>query len=196
VRVLGWVLVVAAVMAAVGWYAFLSPFSLHRLDGTQQSYVLELDRAGAYILYEEFPGAAQPAPPSAVDVAGFGVRSRALPVQPLVRLGTQGAPGAYATPWHEGRGVAKIVVPSAGTYLITITPKPAADLDPDKFREPPSSVRYALGREATLSWWATPFGLGVMVLVPLLGGVVCIQVAARRRRLLGRTGAGPVVAAR
>src|SRR5690606_23911491 len=100
----------------------LSPLGYERFPLLALDRAVELDRAGTYVVFEEFDGASRPELPSALQVSVFGTDGRPVPVRQLIAPGARTAPAAYRLITYEGRAIAEFTVPRPGRYLVQVHP--------------------------------------------------------------------------
>jgi hypothetical protein len=83
--------------------------------------------------------------------------------------------------------VALITSHDAGTFVVSITPTPATEVDTNSQRIVTQGT-IALGREWSASWLASWGGITLIVVVPIVAGVAVLVLAWRRRGPRDRAG--------
>jgi hypothetical protein len=175
-------LVLWGVLATVVWGAAVSPYGFVRFSLADADRTITVQRAGTYVVFEEFPGAAGDDPTLPLEVSVIDEQGLPVEVTPLIDPTDPGAAASYRVPFHEGRAVAQFHLPERGRYLLRVDLRPLEDAPPGRYRVDPSA-RLALGRRTSLSWVGS-------IAVPLLGGVapaaagtwVLIRSVRARRR--------------
>ena len=76
--------------------------------------------------------------------------------------------------------MALITSHEAGTFVVSITPTPATEVDTNSQRIVTQGT-IALGREWSASWLASWGGVTLLVVVPIVAGVAVLVLAWRRR---------------
>jgi hypothetical protein len=177
----GAVLIVVAVVGAVVWTAALSPVGYNRFSVTSLDRTLDIDRAGTYLVFEEFAGASQPDLPSTLEVSVFATDGRAVPSRRLIDPGERAAPHAYNLFGYEGRAIAEFSIPRPGRYLVQVRPVGAGSADPGEYRDVvPETI--AVGRDLAAGWLGGWLGPLLMAVVPFVLGVALIVVWRRKSR--------------
>ena len=163
------------------WGIFLSPLGFTRYPLSDRDRTFTIHRPGTYVVYFEFPGESRSLLPPALDIGVAALSGQKVDVtidQPAgarrVRPGPTGCAG------HEGRAVALITSHEAGTFVVSITPTPATEVDTNSQRIVTQGT-IALGREWSASWLASWGGVTLMVVVPIVAGVAVLVLAWQRR---------------
>jgi hypothetical protein len=176
----GVALLASAVIGLVAWAIFVSPLGFSRYPLSDQDRTFTIHRAGTYVVYFEFPGESRAALPPALDVRVVPLSGQEVDVHPIGSPGVEGAPNAYDLAGHEGRAVAEIVAHRAGTFVVSITPVRAAEVDTSQQRIVTEGT-IALGREWSRTWLATWFGFVLVVVMPILVGAALVVVGRHQR---------------
>ena len=151
----GIVLIALGILGAVAWGIFLSPFGLHPLPARRPLPHVHAHQAGTYVVYLEFPGESRAAAAARRRPRG-GRRCRGSEVElhpighPGRRRGARRLPRVAATrvgPWPM------VTAAQAGTFLLTVTPKPAGQFDPTS--TPVTEGTIAIGRGFGPGWPTT-----------------------------------------
>lgn len=194
-RTLRWAAAIAAVLAVVGavvWAGAYSPLGYERFDVFEGSRELTFRQGGTYVVHEEFDGASQPRLPTPIEVEVTDADGARVAVEPALEPGERGAPGAYDTPWHEGRALASFEVEHDGSYLVEVVFVPG---EAGRYR-PFEQVTLAVGRQPALSWMAGWGGLAVLAGIPLLAVVGLLVASAVVDRRQARSAGGPTSSGR
>lgn len=178
---LGLALVACGLLGAVAWGVFVSPLGFTRYPLTERDRTFTIHRAGTYVVYIEYPGASGAALPPALDINVASLAGRPIEVRPLGASGLRSAPGAYRLGPYEGRAVALIVAREAGTFLVTIEPTPASQVDPSQ-EQVIAEATIALGRGWSRGWLASWGGVVLVVMAPILAGMILMAMGWRRGR--------------
>lgn len=176
-RVAGIVLVVVGLLGAIMWTARYSTLGHLRVPLVSGDRVLELDRAGTYLVFEEFDGASSPQRPSPLEVLIVAEGGSPVEVEPLQGPGESSAPLAYETPLHEGRGLARFHIDEPGAYRLEVTLR--GESDGSSAYRPLTISQLAVAEESAAGWLGTWMGLATLCLVPLAGGVGLVVVTRR-----------------
>jgi hypothetical protein len=123
-RAVGALLLVLALVGGSAWYLVYSPFSFRRWSTLEVVPELVIKDPGTYVVYEEFPGAADSTADSNLTISLSSIGGRR--VSGTDQIGADGrSTSTYHTPFHEGRAVASFVVDRPGTYrLVAFTSGP------------------------------------------------------------------------
>jgi hypothetical protein len=202
VRVVGVLLLLAAVAGGLAWYSILSPFTLQRHSVLETTLVVPFTETGTYNVFEEGPDAAQRTGPALVSIDVRSVTGRKIDTTSLIGADGQSSV-TYSTPWQQGRGVSQFTIDTPGTYYLITDMTPAgrrafagSGQASRAFDDTglPKVVIAPLGSPSPLGNMA---GLALLVLVPALIGGGLLLVAAqrwpsplRRSRRSGRRAAG------
>jgi hypothetical protein len=185
---LGFGLLLAGIVGAIGWLGALSPYGFVRFSLPPMDRSITISRPGAYLIFEEGAGATDRDLPPPLAITVLDSRGQSVPVEPLVDPGTQGAPFAYHVPPNEGRAIGRFTVAHSGRYLLQVAPLDPKSVDLSDYRaDLPSKL--AVGRQLDVAWLRTPLGLLALAGVPFVAGVVVLVVARRRHR--GHAGTKP-----
>jgi hypothetical protein len=178
--VAGILLVAVGVLGSLVWLGAVSPLGFIRFPVIDGDRTLTFRDAGAYVVFEEFPGAAGDRLPSPLDITVIDHTGNDVPVTPLTRPGAPTPVHPYDLPGFEGRAVAELTVPRSGRYLVRVRIREVGRYAPEEYTAVPSAD-LAVAREAAVHWVAHP-AVGVLVgPVPIAAGVVVLVVGRRRR---------------
>ena len=171
-RAVGALLLVAALAGASAWYLVYSPFSFRRWSTLEVVPELVIKDPGTYVLFEEFPGAADATAPSDITVALTSIGGRRISGTSMV--GPDGhSRTTYHSPFHDGRAITSFVIDRPGTYrLVAFTSGAGVTAA--------NAPKLALAPDGRPGWAGSTVGLLVLVLVPLTAGVTLLLVARRR----------------
>jgi len=180
IALVGIALIASGAIGLAVWGIFLSPLGFTRYPLSDRDRTFTIHRAGTYVVYFEFPGESRTLLPPALDIGVASLSGQKVDVTVISRPGQKGAPGAYRLLGHEGRAVALITSHQPGTFVVSITPTPASEVDTNSQRIVTQGT-IALGREWSASWLASWGGVTLLVVVPIVAGVTVLVVAWRRR---------------
>lgn len=166
---------------AIVWGASSSPFALRRFPQVGFERTVNLTRTGTYVIFEEYPGAAQPALPPPLDIRVKERNGTTVRVNMLQEPGQVADVPAYRTPWHEGRAIATFTITRSGRYQIAIDPALSGSQDPALYTGL-TNASMAVGHEVSTSWLNSMLALVPLVAVPMLAATVLIVVTRRARR--------------
>lgn len=171
-RAVGALLLVLALVGGSAWYLVYSPFSFRRWSTLEVVPELVIKDPGTYVVYEEFPGAADSTADSNLTISLSSIGGRR--VSGTDQIGADGrSTSTYHTPFHEGRAVASFVVDRPGTYrLVAFTSGPGVTSS--------SAPKLAWAPSGRPGWLGGLTGLLVLVVVPAAAGVIVLVVARRR----------------
>ena len=180
IALIGIALISCGIIGLAAWGIFLSPLGFTRYPLSDRDRTFTIRRPGTYVVYFEFPGESRELLPPALDIGVASLSGHDVDVTTIARPGHRGAPGAYDLWGHEGRAVALITSHEAGTFVVSITPTPASEVDTNSQRIVTQGT-IALGREWSASWLASWGGITLIVVVPIVAGVAVLVLAWRRR---------------
>ena len=180
----GIALVSVAVISLVAWGLFVSPIGFARYPLADQDRTFTIHRAGTYVVYFEYPGESRRQLPPAIDVSVVPLSGQKVDVRLIGRPGVAGTPAAYDLHGYEGRAIALITAHQAGTFVVSIGPKPAGEVDTSQQRIVTEGT-IALGREWSRTWLAGWFGFGLIVIVPFVAGIGLMIAGWIRRGEVG-----------
>ena len=180
IALIGIALIACGVIGLAAWGIFLSPLGFTRYPLSDRDRTFTIRRPGTYVVYFEFPGESRTLLPPALDIGAAALSSQKVDVTIISPPGHKGAPGAYDLWGHEGRAVALITSHEAGTFVVSITPTPATEVDTNSQRIVTQGT-IALGREWSASWLASWGGVTLLVVVPIVAGVAVLVLAWQRR---------------
>ena len=180
IALVGTALISCGIIGLAAWGIFLSPLGFTRYPLSDRDRTFTIRRPGTYVVYFEFPGESRQLLPPALDIGVASLSGHDVDVTIISPPGHVGAPGAYDLWGHEGRAVALITSHDAGTFVVSITPTPATEVDTNSQRIVTQGT-IALGREWSASWLASWGGITLIVVVPIVAGVAVLVLAWRRR---------------
>ncbi|MGZ4726578.1 MAG: hypothetical protein ACXWB2_02565 [Acidimicrobiales bacterium] len=180
IALVGIALIACGVIGLAAWGIFLSPLGFTRYPLSDRDRTFTLRRPGTYVVYFEFPGESRTLLPPALDIGVASLSGQKVDVTTISAPGHMGAPGAYDLWGHEGRAVALITSHEAGTFVVSITPTPASEVDTNSQRIVTQGT-IALGREWSATWLASWGGVTLLVVVPVVAGASVLVLAWRRR---------------
>src|SRR3954454_25312908 len=117
---LGFALILAAVVGAIAWGAAFSPYGFVRFAGPSADRTITISRPGDYLIYEEGADASDRDLPPRVAITVNDRRGRSLHVDQLIAPRTRGAPFAYHVPPHEGRAIGRFTATRSGLYRLHV----------------------------------------------------------------------------
>jgi hypothetical protein len=180
IALIGIALIACGIVGLAAWGIFLSPLGFTRYPLSDRDRTFTIRRPGTYVVYFEFPGESRSLLPPALDIGAASLSGQDVDVTIISRPGHRGAPGAYDVWGHEGRAVALITSHESGTFVVSITPTPATEVDTNSQRIVTQGT-IALGREWSATWLASWGGITLLVVVPIVAGVAVLVLAWRRR---------------
>jgi hypothetical protein len=180
IALVGIALISCGIIGLAAWGIFLSPLGFTRYPLSDRDRTFTIRRPGTYVVYFEFPGESRSLLPPALDIGVASLSGQDVDVTIISRPGRRGAPGAYDVWGHEGRAVALITSHESGTFVVSITPTPATEVDTNSQRIVTQGT-IALGREWSASWLASWGGITLLVVAPIVAGVAVLVLAWRRR---------------
>lgn len=179
--------ILLGLVGGVVWTGALSPVGYHRFSVVTLDRTLDIDRAGTYLVFEEFAGASEPDLPSPLDVSVFATDGRPVDVRPLIEPGERAAPHGYRLLSYEGRAIAEFTVPRPGRYLVQVRPLAPESVEESDFRAGmPHTI--AVGRDLTTTWLGSWVAAILMGPLPVLTGIALLVVWRRRSRAARRPG--------
>lgn len=178
---LGLGLTLVGVAGSILWVGALSPYSFTRFPLAEGVRSLKVERAGTYVVFEEFPGASGPTLPAPLEVTVTGPDGSAVPLVDLAEPGVRRSVDGYRVPGHEGRAVARFVAPAAGDYLVVVFERLPGTYPPDQFA-PRSDVTMAAGSDLATSALGRPIVGAAMGPLPAVAGLALVTGTAVRRR--------------
>lgn len=180
IALVGIALISCGIIGLAAWGIFLSPLGFTRYPLSDRDRTFTIRRPGTYVVYFEFPGESRELLPPALDIGVASLSGQDVDVEIISRPGRKGAPGGYDLWGHEGRAVALITSHESGTFVVSITPTPATEVDTNSQRIITQGT-IALGREWSATWLASWGGITLIVVVPIVAGVAVLVLASRRR---------------
>jgi len=183
----GLALLALSIVGGVVWLASFSPLGFERFSSAEADRRIAFRDAGAYIVYEEYPGASTPSLPTPWEVRVRGRGGVRVTVTPAQLPGTVAAPDSYNSITHEGRALARFVLDEPGSYLVEIVPVRSATADE---YVPPVPSTLAVAGAASATWRGGPVGAFVYLVVPAVAGVTALFAARRARRRADSTAIG------
>ena len=178
-RLLGLVLLLAALTGATAWVVTLSPFQLERWRATDPPRAVTISEPGTYVLFEEGPGAATRRGDAEVIPSVRSIAGRPVEYHSLLGAGGR-SPQTYDVGIHEGRAIGAVDIHRPGRYIIVTFWTPGLDPSERDRSRRGDAPGLAFGPEGEPSPWGTFGGLLLLAGLPAAAGAIVLTVARWR----------------
>jgi hypothetical protein len=173
------VLFFAAALGAVVWVLALTPVGFSRFRLVDGDRIENYRTTGTFVVFEERNGAGDPLLPPPITVSVTSDQGDVIQVEQLMKPYQRTSPYVYATPWQQGRAIARFTISEPGSYYVRSLGVGGSS---SSGYGPRRGGTLAIGRELATTWIGGPGGVALLAGLPLALGVVAVVVGRRRRR--------------